>query len=159
MIAFVCLHFLVARSVFLVRTTAYGPGPADQAQRIRSSDASRIGHSSMGILLVTLTGAIILLALVVNSFRRYPAVPKHLPRLANKTAFISAACQRPKGDFEAYLFAVTLMAVDAKPDRTNGTEALLERVVFSTDRFLFHPKLGRSIYSPCQLTSVITGVG
>jgi hypothetical protein len=148
MIAFVCLHFLVARSVFLVRTTAYGPGPADQAQRIQSSDASRIGYSSMGILLVTLTGAISLLALVINSFRRYPAVPKHLPRLANKTAFISAACQRPKGDFEAYLFAVTLMAVDAEPDRTNGTEALLERVMFSTDRFSVPPEVGKKYLQP-----------
>jgi hypothetical protein len=101
MVAFVCLHFLVAGSVFFVRTTAYWRGPADQAHRIRSSDASRIGYSSMGILLVTLNGAVILLSLVVNSFRRYPAVRKHLPRLANKTAFISAACQRPKGDLSA----------------------------------------------------------
>jgi hypothetical protein len=65
------------------------------------SDTSRVGYSSMDILLATITGAIIFLSLVANSFRSFAAVPEHLPRLSNKTAFISAACQQPDADKEA----------------------------------------------------------
>ncbi|CAO2649251.1 Nn.00g066360.m01.CDS01 [Neocucurbitaria sp. VM-36] len=151
MLAFVVLHTLVARSCFLVRTTAYGPGSVEQSQRIISSDASRVGYSSMGILLATSTGAVILLLLIVNSFRRYPAVPEHLPRLANKTAFISAACQRPEGDTEAHIFAVALMAVDAEPDSISGTEPIVKRVVLSTDRNSVTPKVGERYLQPMPI--------
>ena len=109
-----------------------------------SSDTSRVGYSSMSILLATLTGAIILLLLISNSFRRYPAVPEYLPRRANKTAFISAACQRPEGDTEAHLFAVSLMAVDVESDSISGTEPIMRRIVFSTDRNSETPRPGVS---------------
>lgn len=151
MLAFTILHTLVARSCFLVRTTAFGPGSAKQSQRIMSSDASRVGYSSIGILLATLTGAVILLFLIVNSFRRYSAVPEHLPRLAHKTAFISAACQRPEDDTEAHLFAVTLMAVDAEPDSISGTEPIVKRVVLSTDRSSVAPEVGKRYIQPMPI--------
>lgn len=150
MIAFAVLHTLVARSCFLVRTTAFGPGSATQSQRIMSSDASRVGYSSMGILLATSTGAVILLLLIVNSFRSYSAVPEHLPRLANKTAFISAACQRPEEDKEAHLFAVTFMAVDDL-DSIGGTEPNVKRVVLSTDRHSVAPEFEHWYIQPMPI--------
>ncbi|KAH9862810.1 hypothetical protein J1614_010903, partial [Plenodomus biglobosus] len=146
--AFALLHFLVARSSFLVRTITFSAGSAAESHRILSSDASRVGFSTMGIFLTTLTGMIILLALIANSFRRYSAVPKHLPRMANKTAFISAACQRPAGDEDAHLFAVTFMAVDNDPNRINETEDSVKRIVFSTDRNSTPPRVGKRYIQP-----------
>jgi hypothetical protein len=148
MLAFAVLHTLIARSCFLVRTMAYGPGPAEQSQRMMGSDTSRVGYSSMGILLATLTGAIIFLSLVANSFRSFAAVPEHLPRLATKTAFISAACQRPDADKEAHLFAVTFMAVDSEPDNVSGTQSTVGRIVLSTDRYSVVPTIGRQYVQP-----------
>jgi hypothetical protein len=148
MLAFAVLHTLIARSCFLVRTMAYGPGPAKESQRMMGSDTSRVGYSSMGILLATMTGTIIFLSLVANSFRSFPAVPEHLPRLANKTAFISAACQRPDGDKDAHLFAVTFMAVDPEPDNVSGTQSTVKRIVLSTDRYSDVPTVGGQYVQP-----------
>jgi hypothetical protein len=148
MLAFAVLHTLIARSCFLVRTMAYGPGPAEQSQRMMDSDTSRVGYSSMGILLAVMTGAIIFLSLVANSFRSFAAVPEYLPRLANKTAFISAACQRPDADKEAHLFAVTFMAVDPEPDNVSGAQSAVQRIVFSTDRYSVVPTIGRQYVQP-----------
>lgn len=145
MLAFTVLHTLVARSVFLVRTAAYGPG-LDGA-RMGHRDASRVGFSSMGILLSTILGFLILLSLLFSSFRKYYGVPKHLPRMGNKTAFISAACQRPAGDGDAYLFPVTLMAVDPDPDGVR-TRPSLRRWVLSTDRDAEPPEIGEHLEQP-----------
>jgi hypothetical protein len=159
MLAFTVLHTLIARSCFLVRTMAYGPGPAEQSQRMMGSDISRVGYSSMDILLATTTGAIIFLSLVANSFRSFAAVPEHLPRLANKTAFISAACQRPDADREAHLFAVTFMAVDPEPDNVKGAESPVGRIVLSTDDIRWFLRLEDSISNLCQRTSTKIGGG
>ncbi|KAG9249343.1 hypothetical protein BJ878DRAFT_484923 [Calycina marina] len=105
-----------------------------------SSDASRVGYSSMGILLVSSTGAAILLFLIINSFRRYSTAPEYFPRLANKTEFITAACQRLEGNREAHLFAATLMVVAVEPESISET---VERVVLSTDRNSVAPKVGK----------------
>jgi hypothetical protein len=95
-----------------------------------------------------MTGTIIFLSLVANSFRSFPAVPEHLPRLANKTAFISAACQRPDGDKDAHLFAVTFMAVDPEPDNVSGTQSTVKRIVLSTDRYSDVPTVGGQYVQP-----------
>src|SRR5690242_14716251 len=107
MLAFTVLPTLVARSVFLIRTAAYGPGP--DGDRMRHRDASRVGFASTGILLSTITGLLILLSLLFNSSRRHYGVPKHLPCMSNKTGFISATCQKPIGDTDASLFPLSLM--------------------------------------------------
>ncbi|KAF2191668.1 hypothetical protein K469DRAFT_746163 [Zopfia rhizophila CBS 207.26] len=148
MLAFAAIHTLVSRSVFLVRTAAFDPGSAEEAPRLMHRDASRVGYSSMGILLTILAGAIVLLFLIVNSFRSYHGVPKYLPLMANKTAFISAACQRPEGDKDARLFPVTLMAVDPVPDSPDGSNSNLKRVAFSTDRNAEAPIKGKRYEQP-----------
>jgi hypothetical protein len=148
MLAFAVLHTLIARSCFLVRTMAYGPGPVEESHRMMGSDTSRVGYSSMGILLAIMTGAIIFLSLLANSFRSFAAVPEHLPRPATKTAFISAACQRPDADKEAHLFAVTFMAVDPEPDNVSGTQSTVERIVLFTDRYSVAPTIGKQYIQP-----------
>lgn len=147
MLAFTIPHTLIARSVFLVRTAAFGPGLNSESQRLFDRDASRVGFSSMGILLSTIVGSLILLSLLFNSFRRYHGVPKHLPRMANKTAFISAACQRPDDDVDAYLFPVTLMAVSIDSgDMKNGQA--VRRLAFSTDSYAMPPVVGEVLEQP-----------
>lgn len=145
MLAFTLLHTLVARSVFLVRTAAYGPGP--EGIRMGHRDASRVGFFSMGILLSTIMGCLILIILLLNSFRSYHGVPKHLPRMSNKTAFVSALCQRPAGDNDAFLFPVTLMAVYPTPDHVDTTQAV-RRWVLSTDRDARPPEVGEQVEQP-----------
>lgn len=90
----------------------------------------------------------IFLFLMINSFRRYPAAPKHFPRLANKTDFISSACQRPDDDVEAHLFPLALMAIDADPDEINATEPMVRRVVLSTDPQSEQPEIGERYVQP-----------
>ncbi|KAF2639193.1 hypothetical protein P280DRAFT_402866, partial [Massarina eburnea CBS 473.64] len=154
MMLFATLHIFVARGVFIVWTTAFRPGSTERSERIISGDVSRIGYSSIAILLATLTGAFIFLLRIFNSFRSYSEVPEHLPRLANKTVFISAACQRPEGDKEAHLFAVIFMAVDADPDRASSTEPIVNRVVLYTDRDAVKPKSGERYEQPMPIDEI-----
>lgn len=140
MLAFTIMHTLLARSVFLVRTAAYGPGDLKTSQRLPARDSSRIGFSSMAVLLTTLAGLTTLLSLFAFAARKYNAVPRHLPRMANKTAFISAACHRPDGDEYAHLFPLTFMAVELHPAPVSGIQR--RRIVFSTDRYAEPPGCG-----------------
>ncbi|OAL44294.1 hypothetical protein IQ07DRAFT_663651 [Pyrenochaeta sp. DS3sAY3a] len=140
MLAFTIMHTLLARSVFLVRTAAYGPGDLDTSQRLPARDSSRIGFSSMALLLTMLAGLSTLFSLFVFAARKYKTVPRHLPRMANKTAFISAACHRPDGDEYAHLFPVTFMAITLHPALGSGVQR--RRIVLSTDRYAEPP--GRS---------------
>jgi hypothetical protein len=101
----------------------------------------------MGALLTMLAGTALLLSFFAIGTKKYHDVPRYLPRLANKTAFISAACQRPDGDEDAYMFPITLMAVELNPERDSGAQPLeaegetkaVRRIVFSTDRYAEPP--------------------
>ena len=108
-VSFIILHWLVSQSVFLVQTTAFGPGP--DGQRLLMDDRSRVGFSALGILSSTLWGTLIILALFVNSFRRYSEVPKDIPSMATDSSALSACCQRPSDDEDAYLFPVKIATV------------------------------------------------
>lgn len=134
MLAFTILHTFVARSVFLVRTSAYTAGSLEDSRRVMLRDTSRVGYSCKGILISTILGLILLIGLVANSFRSYRGVPQFFPRLANKTAFIKATCQRPQGDEDAHLFPVALMAVDVVTATRDGKSSTVRRLALSTDR-------------------------
>lgn len=108
-LSFTILHWLVSQSVFLVQTTAFGPGP--DGQRLSMDDRSRVGFSALGILCSTLWGAMVILGLFVNSFRRYSGVPKDIPSMATNSSALSACCQRPSDDEDAYLFPVRMAVV------------------------------------------------
>ncbi len=139
--AYTLTHFLISRSIFIVQTKAFTWGPNEIAKRIPEKDGSRIGFSSFAILLVITIGVIMLLLLIAISFRRYPPMPAYLPRMATNTAFISAACQRPDEDKDAYLFPLEFGAVDG------------QRITFSTDRASRSPHRGETYKQPMPVGS------
>lgn len=138
MIAFIVLHWLVSQSVFTVQTSAYGAGP--NGLRTPSVDASRVGFSSIGILFSTCLGAILIIALVLNSRQRYKhAVPAGFSRMATDSAAIWANCHRALPDQDAHLYPVRLGIVShGLPLPLNG----LGRLTFSTDAELHSPEEG-----------------
>lgn len=140
MIAFTTLHWLISQSVFTVQTTAYGPG--QDGAPIPSTNASRLGYSPLGILLTTILGAILILALVANSCRRYKyVVPALLPRMATDSNTIRALCACAKEDREAHLYPVQLGIVVSglEGEIADGCEG---RLAFSTDVDMVEPKGG-----------------
>ena len=140
MAAFITLHWLVSQSVFTVQTTAYGPG--QNGAPIPSTNASRLGYSPLGILLTTILGAILILALVANSCRRYKyVVPALLPRMATDRNTIRALCVSAKEDREAHLYLVQLGIVvrGLEGEIPDGCEG---RLAFSADVEMVEPKGG-----------------
>ncbi|KAK5120323.1 hypothetical protein LTR85_006262 [Meristemomyces frigidus] len=119
-------------NIFIVLTDAYGPGP--QRERMPADDRSRVGYSCLGILCSILSGAVIIAALPINSFRRYPQAPADYPRMATNSAALAALCQRPDEDADAYLCPVQLGVVT---DAIEGR--FVQRVTFSTDCMLQLP--------------------
>lgn len=140
MLAFITLHWLVSQSVFTVQTTAYGPG--QDGAPIPSTNASRLGYSPLGILLTTVLGAVLILALVANSCRRYKCVvPARLPRTATDSNTIRALCRSAIRDREAHLYPVQLgIVVQGLEDEVpHGCEG---RLAFSTDTEMTEPEGG-----------------
>ena len=141
MVAFITLHWLVSQSVFTVQTTAYGPG--QDGAPIPSINASRLGYSPLGILLTTIRDAVLILAFVFNSCRRYKCVvPALLPRMATDSSTIRAPCGSSNGDKEAHLYPVQLGIVvrGLEKDMPHGFEG---RLAFSTDTTMLQPERGR----------------
>jgi len=141
MLGFITLHWLVSQSVFTVQTTAYGPG--QDGAPIPSTNASRLGYSPLGILLTTIVGAVLILALVVNSCRRYKSVvPARLPRMATDSNTIRALCCSANEDREAHLYPVQLGIVvrGLEGEIPDGCEG---RLAFSTDTEMVEPEGGR----------------
>lgn len=141
MLAFITLHWLVSQSVFTVQTTAYGPG--QDGAPIPSTNASRLGYSPLGILLTTILGAVLILALAANSCRRYKSVvPARLPRMATDSNTIRALCCSANEDREAHLYPVQLGIVvrGLEGEIPDGCEG---RLAFSTDTEMVEPEGGR----------------
>lgn len=111
MILFIFSHWLVSQSIFVVQTTVYQSGGSKVL--IPDKNGSRIGYSAMGIILVIVTVTVFAGGLLVHSaLRKYRNVPTDLPCLATCSAAISAVCQPPEGDTEAYLFPLNMGVVN-----------------------------------------------
>ena len=113
------LHWLVSQSLFLVPVTVtYQPGelygryrvPDDPSQGHRL--ISSCGYSPIAIITVIPLGALLLLVVIANGFRKYR---KGMPLAGSCSAAISAACHRPEEDVDAALLPVSWGAV-----RTDG---------------------------------------
>lgn len=128
MIICVALHWMVSQSVFVVQTTAYQSGR--EGRRMPQKDASRIGYSTMGIILALATASLMILGLVVHSFiRKYRGVPSYFPRMGMNSAAIAAFCHPPSEDTDASLFPVSMGVVD---DRSATAMDCDGRVTLST---------------------------
>lgn len=136
MLALILLHWLINQSVFIVQTTAWAPGI--DGQRIPDYDASRVGFSAIGELCSLVVGILIVLALVINSFRLYPPAPKGWPQLATNSSAIAALCHRPIEDNDAYLYPVQLGVVDEGINI--ATRECRGRITFTSDWKVTYPQ-------------------
>lgn len=93
------LHWLISRSIFLVNIDYFNylGEPGHGAYDMQSNSISRCGFSALGLMLSTITGAVIVLAGIVNGFRRYPA---GIPIAATCSLAISAACHVPAAELK-----------------------------------------------------------
>ena len=137
------LHWLVSQSVFIVQTTAFGPGP--NGHPIPADDSPRVGWSALGILLSTLWGLVLILALLLNSFRRYHGVSEDIPSMATNSSALSACCQRPADDNDAHLFPVMVGVVS---DVGQTRESCTGRLAFTSSRDGKLPEYGTTYELP-----------
>lgn len=104
------LHWLVSQSVFLERTSVeYGSltTGADWEEVLIST----CGYSPIAIITVLPLGALLLVVLIANGFRKYK---EGMPLAGSCSAAISAACHRPKEDVDAALLPVLWGAVSTE---------------------------------------------
>ena len=142
-LGFALLHWLISQSVFIAQTNGYGPGP--DGQRIPSHDTSRVEYSAIGFLLSTLTGVVLVVALVGHSFRRYKGVPSYFPRMATNSSALSALCHPPDEDTDAYLYPTRLGIV---VDGVKSSANCRGRLAFSSDWQMKEPVDGRMYEQP-----------
>ena len=106
------LHWLVSQSLFLVQVTVtYQPGELDGSYYAQDDSSqgyrgliSSCGYSPIAIITVIPLGALLLLVVIANGFRKYR---KGMPLARNCSAAISAACHRPEEDVNAALLPVS----------------------------------------------------
>ena len=84
-----------------------------------------------------------LLALWLNSFRRYKSLPSYVLRMATDSAAISASCHAPSQDEEARFFPVRLGVVTEDPSTDD-----VGRLAFSTDVDMQPPRDGGEYLLP-----------
>jgi hypothetical protein len=129
MIAFMLLHWLVSQSIFIVLTSAWNIAP--EKARVPGTDATRLGFSCAGILLVLILATTLVLALVINGVQIYYCkVPGFFPRMATNSAAIDAVCRPAREDTEAHLFPISLGVVVDGPDYSGKCKG---RITFSSD--------------------------
>lgn len=106
------LHWLVSQSIFLVRVTVEANFSSvtthSVGYRPGESIVSTCGYSPIAIITVIPLGALLLLVLVVNGFRK---CKEGMPLAGSCSAAISAACHRPKEDLDAAVLPVQWGAV------------------------------------------------
>ena len=141
MLAFMLLHWLISQSVFIIQTTALGPGP--QTYRLPNYDSSAVGYSVLGIILSTATGAILVVGLIVNAIvRKFKDVPPEFLAMGTNSAAISVVCHPPSNDKDARLFPLNLGVVSM-----NGSETT-SRLTFSTLVDIQEPEEGVGYLQP-----------
>ena len=88
------LHWLVSLSLFLARVDAFD----SDGNRVENDSFSTVGYSPVGMITVVLLGGLLLIALNLIGFRRYPP---GLPLVGTCSAAISASCHQPEKDIDA----------------------------------------------------------
>lgn len=141
MVACVLLHWFVSRSIFVLTTRAYSPGP--DGVWMPGDDSVRLAFSVSAQLSATLLGVLMVVALLLNSLRRYPKAPVGLARIASDSSGINAVCHRPAGDTSAFLYPCMLTIVQDTSDSDAAG-----RLSFSTDREGRKPEDGEVYWLP-----------
>ena len=98
-VASAILHWLVSQSIFLVRIDAYDVHHI----LVPKESFTSCGYSAYALVITVIVGIVIVLALLLNGFRR---LDPRMPVTGSCSLAISAACHRPPGDKEASLLPV-----------------------------------------------------
>ncbi|KAI1470550.1 uncharacterized protein F4812DRAFT_269841 [Daldinia caldariorum] len=151
MICSILLHWFISQGIFVVQTSSFGPGT--NSERHSELDVSARGYSALGVLLAITLGAVLVLALMINSFaRKYEGIPAGFQLIGMNSSGISLMCQRPDGDSDAHLFPVRIGVV---PERENDEAEMQDiqegRLVFSTAVDIEQPKAGSWYLQPALI--------
>jgi hypothetical protein len=115
------LHWLVARSIFLVEVNVFDYDGNPMAEKV-----SACGYSSMAIVLSLFVSGVIILALLANGVRK---LEPGMPLASSCSLAITAACHTPAGDEDAALLPLKYGVVIAEePD----SEINCEHACFSS---------------------------
>lgn len=144
MILSILLHWLISQSIFLVQSSAFGPGT--DGARLPVYDYSARGYSILGgVLAISLGFALVVALLLMSYFRHYENIPARFQLMAFNSSAIEAMCQRPEGDSDARFFPIRIGVVTSQDADPSGC---LPKVVFSTDIKLQVPEPGKQYLQP-----------
>ena len=107
------LHWLVSQSIFVVRINALDP----YHQPDEYGSISGNGYSAYALVIVIILGGVMLLALVLNGFRK---LDPGMPVVGSCSLAISAACHRPLEDRNASLLPLKWGAVSHEAENWPG---------------------------------------
>ena len=107
------LHWLVSQSIFVVNVNSYDP----YNQLDEYSGISGNGYSAYALMVVVIVGSVMLLALILNGFRK---LDSGMPLVGSCSLAISAACHRPPNDQDASRLLLKWGAVSHETERGPG---------------------------------------
>jgi len=137
LVSFMVLHYLISQSIFIAQADAFQPGPATSS--IPDFNKSEVGYSVLGIIISLSLWIFLVAALLINSAARYYRdVPASFPAMATSSLALSAVCQLPRDDNEAYLFELRLGVVRDE----DGIPHASGRLTFSTSIYAQKPEAG-----------------
>lgn len=140
MIVSITIHWLVSQSIFLVQTSAFGPGR--RGLRIPYFDDSTRGYSILGSTLAISLALISIALLVLNSCcRHYHDIPPGFQRMGFNSRTLEVMCQRPHLDKDAMFFPIRIGVVSGLEDRQ-------AQLVFSTDTEMQKPVQNQRYLQP-----------
>jgi hypothetical protein len=120
LVAMVLLHWLISQSIFVANVSYYYRGEEIQFKGTRPNQRYpeyNIGVSYLGVFFAAILAGSMLLALIINGFRRYSP---NMPLAGSCSAVISAACHPPPDDTDAALSAIGWGAVDSDSQSTKS---------------------------------------
>lgn len=135
------LHWLIARSIFLVSIMEY-----DNTGKEKDSSSNTCGYSSMSIVFALIVGGIMIVALVVNGCRR---LDPGMPVASSCSVAISAACHLPIGQEDAALRPIMYGVVE-DTEQGIGTEYFGHSII--EDQGHGHP-----CFSSADVTPLLAG--
>jgi hypothetical protein len=122
MAAMAVLHWLVARSIFLVEINVFDYDGDAMAEKV-----SACGYSSMAIVLSLLVSGAVILSLLANGARK---LEPSMPLASSCSLAITAACHTSPGDEDAALLPLKYGVVIAEEP---GNESDCEHACFSSN--------------------------
>ncbi|KAK7957994.1 hypothetical protein PG988_012842 [Apiospora saccharicola] len=145
MLTMIVFHTLISQSLFLIQTSAFGPGR--DGTRLPDLDFTATAFSIPAAVAAISLGFLLVLGIILHSvLRHWSDIPRDFHRLSYNSSALNVLCQRPLEDGDAHLFPVRLGVVGQKnPSDENQTP----RIIFSTNTTLGKlPPAGLSCWGP-----------